>query len=192
MRISGIAVPLGLASRSTQSSRRLHGPTRLRNPSCRAMWGAVGACHARNPGNDLKIRRCTLPKLIQAHVPRHRKRERMPAGSQHSRAPLPFPGRCAGLRCTLPVPPTPLPAGRSAGWKPALPAASSRDRVGAPGTGAQRIPDVATARRPRPRNIARKPVHRSPANLPACHTRTPVPRPHSMFDVRFGCGQRPH
>jgi len=86
------------------------------------------------------------PGALFRFGPRHRKREKMPAGSQRSR-PFPFPGRCAGPRCTLPVHPTPPQAGEDAGWKPALPGTtpvpattlarqgSSVDAVGAP-TGA--------------------------------------------------------
>jgi len=46
------------------------------------------------------------------------------------------------------------------------------NQLGAPGPGAQRIPDVAAAQRPRPRDIP-KTVHRGPANLPIWHTRKP-------------------
>jgi len=92
------------------------------------------------------------------------------------------PGRRAGPRC----------AGRSQAWQqrnapgratsPKRPFTGARrtypsgireHQVYAPGPGAQRIPDMATERHPRPRNIAQKTVRRGPANLPIWHTRTP-------------------
>jgi hypothetical protein len=112
----------------------------------------------------------------------------MPAGSRRSRPPLRFPGRCAGPRCT---PPPFLPRRRS---REKMPARSRRSRpalrfqgtcAGPRCTGKSRGWQQRNA--PGSRNIARRPVHRDPANLPAWHTRVTA----AHFPFPFGVGSLP-